>query len=95
MTAKLDGLVNFRGEEFCTHLLPPLNQHTYCHWLVPTAHYLEENTSAYILIECLLYASLLNTLLIFQAKHVDSGWIPPNTPRNWRFPTNDKGWTTN
>lgn len=36
----------------------------------------------------------LPPLLIFKAKHTNSGWIPPIAPSNWRFSTSNSGWTS-
>jgi hypothetical protein len=33
-------------------------------------------------------------LLIFKAKHTNTGWIPAQTPQDWRFSTSSSGWTS-
>jgi hypothetical protein len=33
-------------------------------------------------------------LIIFEAKHTNTGWIPKHTPADWRFPTSNSGWTS-
>lgn len=37
---------------------------------------------------------VLPPLIIFKAKYTNTGWIPSNTPRNWRFSTSNSGWTS-
>ena len=46
-------------------------------------------------IECIRASGeALPPLLIFKAKYTNTGWIPPNTPLNWRFSTSNSGWTS-
>ncbi len=33
-------------------------------------------------------------LIIFKAKHTNTGWIPEHTPADWRFSTSNSGWTS-
>lgn len=47
-------------------------------------------------IECVNAAGgSLSPMVIFKAKNTNSGWIPENTPANWRFSTSNSGWTSN
>jgi hypothetical protein len=32
--------------------------------------------------------------LIFKGENLNSGWIPDETPRDWKFITSKKGWTS-
>jgi len=46
-------------------------------------------------IECVSAASVaLPPLIIFQAKHTNTAWIPQDTPPDWRFSTSNSGWTS-
>jgi hypothetical protein len=46
-------------------------------------------------IECVSAAgAAVPPLLIFKAKHTNTGWIPAQTPRDWRFSTSSSGWTS-
>ena len=46
-------------------------------------------------IECISAGgSALPPLLIFKAKHTNTGWIPAHAPRDWRFSTSNSGWTS-
>jgi hypothetical protein len=46
-------------------------------------------------IECISAGgSALPPLLIFKAKHTNTGWIPTSAPRDWRFSTSNSGWTS-
>jgi hypothetical protein len=38
--------------------------------------------------------SALPPLLIFKAKHTNTGWIPAHAPPDWRFSTSNSGWTS-
>jgi len=63
MTAKLGRLVTCLRKEVCTYLLPPpeITQSTHLFSLVvPTVHYPEKNTSAHIVMECLILNSQLD-----------------------------------
>ena len=45
-------------------------------------------------IECIRASgATLPPLVIFKASNVNSGWIPSEIPRNWRFSTTLTGWT--
>jgi hypothetical protein len=47
-------------------------------------------------IECVSAAgAAIAPLLIFKAKHTNTGWIPAQTPQDWRFSTSSSGWTSN
>ena len=46
-------------------------------------------------IECVSAAGeSLPPLIIFKAKYTNTAWIPARTPPNWRFSTNNSGWTS-
>jgi hypothetical protein len=46
-------------------------------------------------IECISAGgSALPPLLIFKAKHTNTGWIPAHAPPDWRFSTSNSGWTS-
>ena len=46
-------------------------------------------------IECVSAAgTAVPPLIIFKAKHTNTSWIPPNTPKEWRFSTSNSGWTS-
>jgi hypothetical protein len=46
-------------------------------------------------IECVSAAgAAIAPLLIFKAKHTNTGWIPAQTPQDWRFSTSSSGWTS-
>ena len=46
-------------------------------------------------IECVSAAgAALPPLIIFKAKHTNTGWIPAHTPPDWRFSTSNSGWTS-
>lgn len=47
-------------------------------------------------IECIdATGGALPPMVIFKAKNTNSGWIPQDTPANWRFSTSNSGWTSN
>jgi hypothetical protein len=46
-------------------------------------------------IECVSAAGIaVAPLLIFKAKHTNTGWIPAQAPQDWRFSTSSSGWTS-
>jgi hypothetical protein len=46
-------------------------------------------------IECIGASGVaLPPLLIFKAKYTNTVWIPPSTPKKWRFSTSNSGWTS-
>lgn len=46
-------------------------------------------------IECISAAGVaIPPLIIFKAKHTNTGWIPEHTPGSWRFSTSNSGWTS-
>ena len=46
-------------------------------------------------IECVSAAgTAIPPLIIFKAKHTNTGWIPEHTPADWRFSTSNSGWTS-
>ena len=46
-------------------------------------------------IECVSAAGIaVPPLIIFKAKHTNTGWIPRQAPPNWRFSTSNSGWTS-
>jgi hypothetical protein len=46
-------------------------------------------------IECVSAAGAIAPLLIFKAKHTNTGCLPAQTPQDWRFSTSSSGWTSN
>jgi hypothetical protein len=46
-------------------------------------------------IECVSASGVvIPPLLIFKAKHTNTGWIPAQAPSDWRFSTSNSGWTS-
>lgn len=46
-------------------------------------------------IECVSASGVaIPSLLIFKAKHTNTGWIPAQAPPDWRFLTSNSGWTS-
>jgi len=46
-------------------------------------------------IECIGASGVaIPPLIIFKAKHTNTGWIPSTTPPRWRFSTSNSGWTS-
>lgn len=46
-------------------------------------------------IECISAdGSALPPLLIFKAKHTNTGWVPTQAPQDWCFSTSNSGWTS-
>lgn len=46
-----------------------------------------------IAIECVSASgTAVPPLLIFKAKHTNTGWVPTQTPADWRFSTSNSGW---
>lgn len=47
-------------------------------------------------IECINAAGgALTPMIIFKAKNLNTGWLPPETPANWHFGVSENGWTSN
>lgn len=47
-------------------------------------------------IECINAAGgSLTPMIIFKAKNLNSGWLPPETPSDWHFAVSENGWTSN
>jgi hypothetical protein len=47
-------------------------------------------------IECINAAgTAIGPLVIFKAKHLNSGWVPPQTHSDWHFGVSENGWTSN
>ena len=37
----------------------------------------------------------LPSMIIWKGKHLNSGWLPAETPKDWHFGTSENGWTSN
>ena len=47
-------------------------------------------------IECINAAGgALTPMIIFKGKNLNSGWLPPQTPKDWHFEVSENGWTSN
>lgn len=47
-------------------------------------------------LECINAAGgSLTPMIIFKGKNMNSGWLPPQTPRDWHFAVSKNGWTSN
>ena len=47
-------------------------------------------------IECINAAGgALTPMIIFKGKNFNSGWLSPQTPRDWHFGVSENGWTSN
>ena len=47
-------------------------------------------------IECINAAGeAISPMIIFEGQQLNSGWIPPETPRDWFFSCSESGWTSN
>ena len=47
-------------------------------------------------IECINAAGgALTPMIIFKAKNLNSGWLPPEIPSDWHFGVSENGWTSN
>ena len=47
-------------------------------------------------IECINAAGdALPPMIIWKGKHLNSGWLPPDTPKDWHFGVSENGWTSN
>lgn len=91
-TFVLDYIYNMDGTGFCLGTSQSsrvlVNTRELQNWKVQ--HSRQEWITA---IECILASGVaLPPLLIFKAKHANSGWIPYSTPPNWRFSTSTSSW---